>query len=493
MLLIQAVFVLSLAPAPVGGAEDEIVIASDETVVWEDGSQNLTGKVEVFGTLTVRNYEFLFNFETDGAASIWVMEGGLLEFDNVSLLLGTDIDNGTAYFLIKVEGRFVARDSILEHLTGQFIVGGGIRCVNGEVELYNTIVRDCEVQGVYVEGDDGSALLDNCNLSNLQYGVHAKDGATVIIRNGTKITDFKPATPTDTKRAGILVNLAEADVSNSTIFGIRDGTTQGIAARGSQLTVTDTVIHEIHNEGIELADDASGNIRNVEIYDCTVGIRVSDSSADVWSCNIYDNLDGMNVFQSDPIIRSTHLVNNINGLASKDCVPGYKLEDCTIGGNEQLGIYSVGKGLTETGTTWTNDQGEANGDARILQIWLLDINVSDHDGIPVAAAAIDIAVSNGTSVFDGTTNALGSVQEIELEGHTIENDGSTTEPGDYRIHIEKGVREANKKITLDKNKVLQVALGKVEKVENNTLWWLVLLLVIVAACGAFSYWWIRIR
>jgi hypothetical protein len=481
LLLLQVLFVMLQVPVAVEADVGEIVIASDENVVWADGTQNLTGKVTVQGTLTVRNYELRFNLSQNGGASFWVNEGGELIFENVSLLH----DNLSAFFFIKVEGRFYAEDSELEHLTGQFVSGGGIKVVNGEVELRNTIIHDCEVQGVYLEGNRASAVLDNCTLYDVQYGVHVKDGAKATVQNGSVIELFS--------RAAVIVNLAEADVSNTTIQGRPTQQTQGIAARGSQIIVADTEIFEVRNDGIELADDASAGIYNVEIHGATVGIRLTSSSADILSANIYDCVDGLNIYLSDPIIRQSHLTGNVNGISSKDCEPPYLLDGCTIGGNSQLGAYVVGKGFREEDTQWTDDQGEPNAKANILQIWILDVKVTDHADNPIVAAKVVIRSSNGTKVFDGTTNALGNVTDIELQGHRILTDGTNVTEGKYKVHIEQGLMEADKAITMDVSKTLKVNLGKVEEVSGLSLRWVIIALILIVVLGALAYWWFRIR
>jgi parallel beta-helix repeat protein len=481
VLLLQAVPLVLLAPAPVVEAQDgSIIIGTDETVTWEDGTRNLTGAVEIFGTLVIRDYELRFNLTLDGEASFRVKEGGLLEFHNVSLLH----DNLSAYFFFKVEGRFVAYDSEIEWLTGQFVTGGGIKIVGGEVEMYNTHLHDCEVQGIYVENEGGSVLLDNCKLEQMQYGVHLNDGGNATIRNGTSIELFS--------RAGVLVNHAGAHVSNSTVMSDDSSLTQGIAARGSEIIVVDTVIHDIHNEGIELADEASAVITNCEIYNCTVGIRLSSSSANIWSSNIHDNVDGLNLWQSDPNVRQTHLVDNFNGISSKDCSPGYELEDCIIGGNIQYGIYAIGKGLSHTGTTWTF-QGNGNTIARIIQWWLLDVNVTDKDGIPIAGAKVIVRTSNGTRLTNKTTDALGSVRDIELEGYRIDNDGTNSTAQSYEVRIEAGERWVEKSTKMDGNKVLIVALGDEPSITDN-VWVLVIPIVIVLLIVvSVIYWWRNVR
>ena len=100
LLMLQAIPLVMLGPAPSVEAQGTIIIGPDEHLVWENGSRNLTGGIEIFGRLTVRDYELRFNLSVDGEASFRVMEGGLLEFDNVTLLH----DNLSAYFFFKVDG-----------------------------------------------------------------------------------------------------------------------------------------------------------------------------------------------------------------------------------------------------------------------------------------------------------------------------------------------------------------------------------------------------
>ncbi len=481
LLLLQVVAVVLLAPAPVGAEVGETVIPVGEQVVWADGERNLTGKVTVLGTLTVRNYEMRYNISRDGEASFWVMKGGLLIFENVSLLH----DNLSQRFFFKVEGRFVCHDSVIEHLSGQFVTGGGIKCVGGEVELYNTTIRECPEQGVYVEGDEGTVLLDNCTLFNLKYGVHVRGGGKATLQNGCLIEMFS--------EAGVIVNGGEADVSNTTIKGILSKETQGIAARNSQITVTDCEIGYVKHDGIELTDDASGGIYNTNIHRATVGIRMTDSSAVIEDCHMYDCLDGINLLQSDPKVRRCQLTDNINGIAAKDCTPNYSIEDCIIGNNEQLGIYTVGKGLSESGTKWTDEEGRPNGDARILQMWELGVNVSDHDGIPVNKARVTVHNADGEQVFEGPTSSLGSVLNIELEGERLDNDGTIHTQGKYEVRIVKDKKEAEKSITMDKGKVLTVALGDVEVITPTTLKWVFAAFIVIVCLGAVGFWWFRVR
>ena len=313
LFLAQALLVVVLSPAPASADVGDTDIALYEHVVWENGSRNLTGKVSVFGTLTVRNYQLWFELENDGEASIWVMDTGVLEFDNVTLKPWNS--SRSEHFFIKVEGRFVAEDSVFEHLTGEFVSGGGIKCVDGTVELTDTRISNCEVQGVYVEGSGGSAVLDNVTMEHLQYGVHVKDGGSVTVRNGCHFDLFT--------KAGVLVNIGSADVSNSTFFGDRTNETRGIAVRGGVLvSVSNTVIHECFHEGITLDEETSAGMYSVEVYNCTVGIKMSSSSAVVKDCHIHDCIDGLNLYLSDPKVRQSVITDNFNGVASKDCSPG---------------------------------------------------------------------------------------------------------------------------------------------------------------------------
>jgi hypothetical protein len=471
-----------LAPAPIVEAEGEIVIGPDEHIIWENGTRNLTGAIEIFGKLTVRDYELRFNLSVDGEASFRVMEGGLLEFYNTSLLH----DNLSAYFFFKVEGRFVAYDSEIEWLTGQFVTGGGIKVVGGEVELYNTHIHNCEVQGVYVEGNGGSVLLDNCLLEFMQYGVHVNDKAQATLRNGTVIDQFS--------RAGVLVNFGEADIDSAVLSSDRTSGAQGIAARASEITVQSTEIHDCHTEGIELADGTNATISDCFIWNCTVGIRMDNSAAEVEDTTISDCLDGLNLYRSSPNITRCTLSDNFNGISSKDCIPNYSVRDCTIGRNTQYGIYAIGNGSSETGTTWTVD-GESNGIARIIQWYVLDVRVNDNDAIPIASADVVVRMANGSKSSDRKTDALGLVRDIELEGYRILNDGTEVQQGRYHVHIEEadGGRWAEKDVKMDKSKELIVILGEEPAITDSSWFWAIWVLLGLLIVVAVGYWWFRIR
>lgn len=481
LLLVQAIPLAMLAPAPVAEAQGgTIIISPDEHLVWENGTRNLTGGIEIYGRLTVRDFEMRFNLSTDGEASFRVMEGGLLEFDNASLLH----DNLSAYFFFKVEGRFVAHDSEIDWLTGQFATGGGIKVVGGEVEMYDTYLHNCEVQGIYVEKSGGTVLLDNCTLMNMSHGVHVNNKGKATLRNGCVIDRFS--------RAGVLANFAQVDISDTFMRSDATAGAQGLAARGSEITVVDTQIADLHNEGIELADGASGTITDCRIWNCTVGIRMSASTAEVEGTEIYDCLDGINLYQSTPNITGCLLYDNFNGVSSKDCALGYSLEDCTIGRNTQYGIYVIGKGMSESGTSWTFE-GEVNTIARIIQWWLLDVNVTDSDAIPIPGANVIVRSNNGTKVMNKTTDALGAVRDIELEGHRIENDGTNSTQEKYQLRVEKGVRWSEHKVRMDKSKGITVQLGEVPTITESAWFWTIPVIVALIIIIVVAFWWFRIR
>jgi hypothetical protein len=356
--------------------------------------------------------------------------------------------------------------------------------VGGTVELYDTHLHDCEVQGVYVEGRDGSALLDNCTLEYLEYGVHVSQLGNATVRNGTSIKAYS--------KAGVIVNFGEADVSDTTISSDETANSQGVAARGSTITLKDVDVQDVRAEGVELADGTTGTLTDVVIRDCTVGVRLDDSTASLLRCSVSDCLDGLNLLLSNPTVTDCTLVDNYNGVSSKDCSDGYSLENCVIGRNSQYGVYAIGKGLSETGTVWTH-QGEGNGIARVIQWWSLDVNVTDKDGIPVSSAEVTVRFANGTKVTNQSTDALGSVRDIALEGHRVESDGTIVEQPKYDVRIDKGKRFAEKDVLMDRDKTLTVALGEEPSITDSGWFWAIPVIVVLLIVVIVGYWWFRIR
>ena len=126
-------------------------------------------------------------------------------------------------------------------------------------------------------------------------------------------------------------------------------------------------------------------------------------------------------------------------------------------------------------------------------MWLLDVKVTDHDDFNIPGAEVIVRSANGTKVFNGTTNALGNVTDIELEGYRVGNDGVLLSEGNYKVRIEKGLMEADKSLQMDKSKGLKVNLGKVEKISGTSLRWVFIALILIVVAGAVGYWWFRIR
>jgi hypothetical protein len=337
---------------------------------------------------------------------------------------------------------------------------------------------------VYVEGRDGSALLDNCTLRDLKYGVHVNQFGNATMRNGTSIKRFS--------NAGVIVNFGEAVVSDTTMVSDGTANSQGVAVRGSTITITDVDIYDVRAEGVELADGATGTLTDCVIRNCTVGVRMDDSTADLLRCSMSDCLDGLNLLLSNPTVTDCSLVDNFNGVSSKDCTDGYTLETCVIGRNSQYGVYAIGKGLSETGTVWTH-LGEDNGIARVIQWWSLDVNVTDKDGIPVSSAEVVVRFANGTKVTNQSTDALGSVRDIELEGHRVGNDGTVVEQPKYDVRIEKGKRFAEKDVLMDRDKTLTVALGEEPSITDSGWFWAIPIIVVLLVVVIVGYWWFRIR
>jgi hypothetical protein len=210
-------------------------------------------------------------------------------------------------------------------------------------------------------------------------------------------------------------------------------------------------------------------------------------------CKIYDCVDGLNIYLSDPKVRRTHLIDNLNGISSKECAPGYLLEDCTIGGNTQYGVYAISEGFEENDTQWTTDQGAGNTIARMVQWWLLDVNVTDRSGIPVSGARVIVRDSEGIEIFDGTTDALGSVRDIELEGSRVENDGTEDVQKSYQVRIEDGDRWAEHKVLMDQDKTLQVSLGEAPAITDSPYFWAVPVILVLLVVVTVGYWWFRVR
>jgi hypothetical protein len=335
-----------------------------------------------------------------------------------------------------------------------------------------------------VENKGGSVLLDNCTLEFMDYGVHVNDEGEATLRNGCVIDQFS--------RAGVLVNFGEVDISDTFMRSDATAGGQGLAARGSKITVTDTQIGDVRNEGIEMAEEASGTVTDCTIWNSTVGIRMSGSTAEIEGTEIFDCLDGINLFQSTPNITGCLLYDNFNGVSSKDCAPGYSLKDCTIGRNSQYGVYAIGNGTSESGTSWTFE-GEENKITRLIQWWMLDVSVTDTDAIPIPNTNVIVRFNNGTRVIEESTDALGIVRDIELEGHRIENDGTTSTQEKYLVHVQRGERWAEHKVTMDKNKGITVQLGEVPTITESP-WFLaipvIVALIIIIVVG---YWWFRIR
>lgn len=487
VLLMLGTFAMAWVPLPRASAQGaEIIVGPDETLDWVGLNRTLDGRVTVLGRLNVRDSLLSYNITTSGDASFWVRTTGQLTFENVTLLAL----NRSAYFFFKVEGRFVAHGSRLFHLSGSYYSGGGIKCVGGKVELVGTNVTDCESMAISVEADAGSAVVERCNLSGKQYGITAKDGASVRVHN-TTIQGFTNMGVTLSNATGEFLN---CDIRSDTASTVA----KGIGARAAHLDMSGTTVSYCRSDAIELVENTTGELRDCELHHCTVGLRMTGLTGEmmVLGCSIHHNLDGINIYKSSNVlIDQCTLVGNVNGIASKDCKGGYTLSGNRIGNNSQLGAYVVGEGFSEEGTTWTDVDGFVNAEARVKQMWSLDLLVTDNSGRNVSGAEVLIRSPDGTE-FNYTTNSFGKVASgIVLAGHSINNNGTRVDVGGYKVTIKLGLVEAKKTVVMDRNKGLTVILGEVEKVSplRTPLGMATIALIVIAIiCGA-GYWYLRLR
>ncbi len=492
---ILALAVLGLVAETAEAAIGDLTIDATQDVTWpEEGEKerNITGKVSVYGKLTVHDYTLLFNITQDGEASFWVYEGGTLVFDNVHL-----VQNGSYYMFFKVSGTFICRDSDLEGLTGDFTTGGGIKCVDGTVELHDTEVHHCKAMGVFAEGLDASVLLEGCTVYNMSWGLVARGGAQLVVRNTTIELFDKFGVNADgagLEMVDCVVNGSYGDGSDLDVYTVGVG-----AVRSSEVTMTRAEIHQCIGEALQLVEGTTATLENCNLHNNTVGVGIDECKDEIliYITRISGNTDGLHIKQSNNItVRECRLVGNVNGITSKDCPgSGYILEDCHIGGNTQFGAFVIGTGFNEEGTTWTDEGGEPNGIGRLLQKWTVDIEVQDADDNPAIGAHVRLLFPDGSVAFNGSTDSVGMVQDIKLEGSRVLQDGTVVEMDDYTVKIVKGKKEAEKAFAIDRDKTITVVLGKVEEVSplSSPYAWAIIGLLIIALLAGFGYYWVRIR
>ena len=128
-----------------------------------------------------------------------------------------------------------------------------------------------------------------------------------------------------------------------------------------------------------------------------------------------------------------------------------------------------------------------------MQMWKLDVNVTDRAAIPVSGANIEVRTSDGDLVFNGTTDALGLVRDIELEGWLVASEGTNITQKPYKVRIEKGDRWAEKSVTMDTNKALIVGLGEAPSITDSPYFWAVPVVIVLLVVVAVAYWWFYVR
>jgi hypothetical protein len=406
LLLLALVLSLGLAaimPRIASGQGTEIIVGADETLVWADGERVLDGRVTIYGEMVLRDYNVTYNVTQSGLVAFIVMPGGSLTFERARV----QADNGSQYMFFKVEGSFVAVDSYIDHLSGSFIDGGGIKCMGGTVELTNVTLDNCQSMAIFASGASARVTMEGHNITGSPYGVVAKEDATIILRNVTLegFTNY-----------ALQLNDAVGEVRGCHFTNAVGTASTGIGARASRLEVRETNVSYLKGgNGMELVDLTTADIVDCEVYNCSAGIRMSelDGGVTVSSTSIKGCVDGINMnVCAGVLIEGCALTLNINGVASNACPgDGYTLRNCRIGNNFQLGAYVVGKGFNEEGTVWADLSGAPNGLARMKQLWTLYVHVEDSYAVPVFGAEVNVRSANGTVNFNFSTDSAGNLTD----------------------------------------------------------------------------------
>ncbi len=487
LLLAPAALTLAL-PHASAQSTTEIIVSTDDTLIWEDDDKFLEARITIYGTMVVRRYDITYNITQSGLVAFIVMDGGSLTFEDVTV----QAESRSKYMFFKVEGLFTAKRSSIDNLSGSLLDGGGIKCVNGIVELEDTTVKNSEAMAVFGSGASARISLENCTLTGGAYGIVAKDGATVTAQNSTIETFTK---------VGMILNKAKATLVHTKIMpNTAVNETTGIGALTSELELRDCEVSYCKENAVELVKETKADIISCEVHHNTVGIRMTELDGDVVvsTCRIHNNLDGLNMYMcAGVLIEQTLLVDNTNGLSSKDCPgDGYTLRADHIGNNTQLGAYVVGKGLHDDGTVWTDLAGRPNALARISQLWTLSIHVRDSDGRNVTLAEVKVRVANGSAEFNYTTDSYGNVTGgIVLEGWKVLANGTRVNAGGHRVTIRSGPSTAKKTVVMDEDKLIDITLGEVIEVPplRTPLGYAVIALIFVAIGCAAAYWYLRLR
>ncbi len=491
LVLVISIGLAATLPRPSSGQGVEIIVGADETLVWADGDRVLDGRVTIYGEMVVRDYNVTYNVTRSGEVAFIVMAGGSLTFERARV----EAENYSQYMFFKVEGSFVARDSYIDHLSGSFADGGGIKCMGGTVDLTNVTIDNCQSMAIYASGASAHVTMEGHNITGSPYGVVAKEDATVILRNVT----FEGFTNYALQLNGAVGEVVGCHFTNPVTTS--DGpTATGIGARASELEVRDTNVSFCPGNGFELVDLTTADIVGCEVYNCTAGIRMSelDGGVTVSSTDIKGCVDAFNInVCAGILIEGCSLTRNINGVASNNCPgDGYTLRNNHIGGNFQLGAYVIGKGFNEEGTVWTDAAGTPNGIARMKQLWTLYVYVEDSNKVPVVGADIKVRSANNTLQFNYSTNSAGNVSGgIKLEGYIIDNAGTRIDAGDYKVEIKSGLNTVKKTVVMDQDRQLNLTLGDVIEISplRTPLGWATIILIFVAIGAGAAYWYLRLR
>lgn len=390
-------------------------------------------------------------------------------------------------------------------------IGMGIT-ENATVWVEGSDISDNINRGIGTDQHSKVYLTDNTIKSNGRMGVWCFGDSTVDLINNVISNQDRGIQYSDRSHGKVINNIIGSNTVNGIEYGdnatgeifgniISSNGYGGIVCfQNAAVNISTNTISYNEKRGIELNDRSTVSIVSNSInMNKDIGIACSESSEMKIVDNIIANNDNYGIFSqllkggkltaednylhannnAGVVIDFPSTVNLCNNTISAQAKEGIRvingatplISNCTIINSGKYDIFvSASSHPTIINTKFDLDKLFFNDTESIISIghWL-DVNVQNKNEVPVQNARVAIADKNALEVFNGTTDYEGRITCIPVVEYDLGYTFNKTVYTPHSIYASKLGKSASEKITVDRNRVINLTLAISDKLARGNL------------------------
>jgi hypothetical protein len=469
--------------AIMGDWEVTVKASSDCKEINLIGNNEASSEIMVV-EIAIESWESYSNETWEINGDMVIEEGGVLELDNVTIIMKSTYDvllfnvtkggelimrncNISAYryylpFEFRIYGKATIERTILSGMGYEgssyyywwYTEAGGLQIYSDDVRVTNSTIRDNDI-GIFCSGSK-PYIYNNSIIDNDGTGIYCHNSNATIFRNKI-ISNYwygiyvdssyyswntEPIIDNNTiemSRTGIQVDYSQARISNNTIIN----NDEGVDSTESRIKIINNKIKN-NEEGIRDRYSKTGYIADNLIVNNSVGINLRGSIFNITGNEIIHNGYGIEIGERNYEDSSISFIEK--NIVSHNSRSGFMIygffpviKNNTIGNNIEWGIDIINGDAQIEGNRFDYDN-RSNGQGRIIKRMTLAVKVSDPSGHQLSYVNMKITSSNGT-VFVNRNLRHGSWSSEYWFDNTppiyIQENNGNENLYDYLVEVEK--------------------------------------------------------